>query len=85
MTNSDLRQRAERAGNLMDQIDDLKVELKALFEIAQSDGFNAKALKAAIKIARMDAAKRAKHDSGQQDLEIYLAELEARELREAAE
>lgn len=79
-SNSDLRQRAESAGRLLDQIDDLKIELKALFEIAASDGFNAKALRQAIKIARMDQAKRAKHDSGQMDLELYLSEIEGRQM-----
>ena len=82
-TNSDLRQRAESAGRLLDQIDDLKIELKALFEIAASDGFNAKALRQAIKIARMDATKRAKHDSSQLDIEIYLAEIEGRQMEAA--
>lgn len=84
-TNSDLRQRAESAGRIMDQIDDLKVELKALFEIAANDGFNAKALRQAIKVARMDAPKWAKHDSSQSDLFLYLAEIEGKALREAAE
>lgn len=84
MKNSDLRDRAERASRLMDQIDDLKVELKALFEIAQSDGFNSKALKQAIKIARMDSAKRAKHDAAQGDLILYLEELEGTRERAAA-
>lgn len=83
--NSDLRQRADAAGRLLDQIDDLKIELKALFEIAASDGFNAKAFRQAIKISRMDATKRAKHDSSQMDLELYLAEIEGRQMREAAE
>lgn len=84
-TNSDLRQRAERIGSLLDQLDDLKVELKAAYEIAKSDGFNPAALRKAIAIARMDDAKREKHDSAQSDLLIYLDEIEGRQLREAAE
>jgi hypothetical protein len=32
----------------------------------------------------MEAGKRAKHDQGQMDLELYLAEIEARELVGAA-
>ena len=84
-TNSDLRQRAERIGSLLDQIDDLKVELKAAYEIAKSDGFNPASLRKAIAIARLDDAKRAKHDDAQSDLLLYLDEIEGRQLREAAE
>lgn len=48
-------------------------------------GFNKASLRKAIAIARMDAAKRAKHDAGQMDLELYLAELEGRQkMAEAA-
>ncbi len=84
MTNSDLRQRAEHIGRLMDQRDDLSADIKGAFEAAKSVGFNAAALKAAIKIARLDATKRAKHDSAQMDLELYLAELEGRQMEAAA-
>jgi uncharacterized protein (UPF0335 family) len=84
MTNSDLRQRAEHIGRLMDQRDDITEDIKGAFEAAKSVGFNAAALKAAIKIARLDVTKRAKHDSAQSDLLIYLAELEGRDLEAAA-
>lgn len=84
MTNSDLKQRAEHIGRLLDQRDDLTADIKGAFEAAKSVGFNSAALKAAIKIARMDSTKRAKHDSDQSDLILYLAELEGRELEAAA-
>ena len=51
-----------------------------------SKGYNAKALKAALKVARMDADRRAKHDADQSDLIIYLDEIEGKSaMREAAE
>lgn len=84
-SNSDLRQRAESIGRLMDQRDELSEDIKAAFEAAASAGFNKSAMRKAISIARMDAAKRAKHDAGQMDLELYLAELEGRQkMAEAA-
>lgn len=84
MTNSDLRQRAEQIGRLLDQRDDLTADIKAAFEAAKSVGFNSAALRKAISIARMDATKRAKHDEAQSDLLIYLAELDGREMEAAA-
>jgi uncharacterized protein (UPF0335 family) len=83
MTNSDLRHRAEHIGRLMDQRDDITDDIKGAFEAAKSVGFNAAALRKAIAIARMDSAKRAKHDSGQMDIELYLAELEGRQMEAA--
>lgn len=84
MTNSDLKQRAEHIGRLLDQRDDLTADIKAAFEAAKSVGFNATALRKAIAIARMDPAKREAHNAGQLDIETYLAELEGRELEAAA-
>ena len=84
MTNSDLRQRAEHIGRLKDQRDEINADIKAAFEAAASAGFNRAALKAAIKIARMEKDKRAKHEQAQQDLFVYLEEIEGRRLREAA-
>ena len=84
-SNSDLKRRAERIGSLLDQVEDLKTEIKAAFEIAANDGFNAAALRKAIAISRLDDKRRAKHDSAQSDLFLYLDEIEGRQLREAAE
>jgi uncharacterized protein (UPF0335 family) len=84
-SNSDLRSRAEHIMRLMEQRDDIAEDIKNSFDVAKSVGFNLAALRKAISVARMDAKKRAAHESAQIDLELYLAEIEARELREAAE
>lgn len=83
-TNSDLRSRAEHIMRLMDQRDELNEDIKNSFDVAKSVGFNPTAMRKAISVARMEAGKRAKHDQGQMDLELYLAEIEARELVGAA-
>lgn len=84
-SNSDLRQRAESIGRLMDERDEKNADIKAALEAAKSVGFNPQALRKAIAVARMDATKRAKHDSGQSDLLIYLSEIEGKAaLREVA-
>lgn len=85
MTNSDLRQRAESVMRLMDQRDELTADIRAAFDAAKSAGFNAAAMRKAVSIARMDAAKREKHETQQMDLEMYLAEIESKAVREAAE
>lgn len=85
MTNSDLRARALTISALIEQRDDISAEIKACFDSAASAGFNKSAMKKAIKITTMDADKREKHDTEQMDLELYLREIEGRELREAAE
>lgn len=85
MKNSDLRDRAARLMHLEEQLEDAKLDLKAAYEAAASAGYTASALKEAIKRHRMDATKRAKIDSRQLDLEMYLAELEGRQMAEAAE
>ena len=82
--NSDLRQRAESIMRLEEQRDELTADIKAAYDAAASVGFNKAAMKRAIKISRMDATKRAKHDSSQLDLELYLAEIEGKQMREAA-
>jgi uncharacterized protein (UPF0335 family) len=81
---SDLRDRADYIMRLMEQRDGIALEMKAAFEAAASAGYNAKAMKKAIKVASMEADKRAKHDSEQMDLELYLSELEGRQERAAA-
>ena len=84
MKNSDLRQRAESVMRLMDQRDEITADIKAAFDAAKSVGFNAQAMRKAVAIARMDAAKREKHESQQMDLELYLAEIEGKRLEVAA-
>lgn len=84
-TNSNLKQRAESILRLIEQRDELTADIKAAFDAAKSVGFNPSAMRKAVKIAAMSSDKRAKHDSEQMDLELYLAEIEGREIREAAE
>ncbi len=84
-SNSDLRQRAESIGRLMDQRDELSEDIKAAFDAAKAVGFNAQAMRKAIAVARMDRAQRERHESQQADLFLYLAEIEGRKLAEAAE
>jgi len=81
---SELQSIASNISRLQDLIDDYKEEMKAAYEIAASKGYNAKALRKAIKIASMDAKQRAHHESKQSDLFVYLAELEGTNQREAA-
>lgn len=83
-TNSELQSIAANIKRLDDLIDDYKEERKAAYEIAASKGYNAKALKAALKIASMDAAKREAHHAGQMDIETYLAELDGNNLEMVA-
>jgi len=79
MKNSDLRSRAEHIMRLMDQRDEIAEDIRNSFDVAKSVGFNPAALRKAIAVARMEAGKRAKHDQAQGELELYLAEIEARE------
>lgn len=86
MTNSDLRERAERIAKLEEIATEAKADVKAAYDAARSAGYTPSALRKAIKIHTLDASKRAKHDSEQMDLEMYLAEIEGRNvMREAAE
>ena len=85
MTNSDLRERADRLAKLHEDVEEAQAELKGAYDAAASAGYSKAALKKAMKIHTLDAAKRAKHDSAQMDLELYLAEIEGRSMREAAE
>jgi len=84
-SNSDLRDRAESIMRLIEQREEISLDIKAAFDAAASVGFNKAAMRKAIKIAGMDSEKRAKHDAGQMDLELYLAEIEGRQMKEAAE
>lgn len=85
ITNSDIRARAQTIQSLIEQRDDITAEIKACYDSAASAGFNKSAMRRAIKITTMDADKREKHESEQSDLLLYLAEIEGRQMREAAE
>ena len=85
MKNSDLRSHVEHIMRLMDQRDDIAEDIKNSFDVAKSVGFNHSAMRKAISVVRMDAKKRAAHESAQTDLLIYFEEIEGRAMREAAE
>lgn len=81
---TDINYFANRIANLEDQSAAIKEDLKDEYKVAASKGFNAKALRKAIKIRRMDADKRAKHEAEQSDLILYLEALERSPERAAA-
>ena len=85
LTNSDLRQRAQTIQALIEQRDDITAEIKACFDSAASAGFNKSAMRKAIKVANMSEDKRAKHEMDAQEVQLYLFEIEGRQMREAAQ
>ena len=85
MTNSDLSARARSIMSLEDQKQDIADEITERYADAKNAGFTVAALKRAIKIARMDGEKRARHEAEQMDLMLYLAEIDGRVMKEAAE
>jgi len=85
MTNSDLAARARSIMALEDQKKDIADEITERYADAKTNGYTVAALKRAIKIARMDSEQRARHESEQSDLLLYLEEIEGRSMREAAE
>ena len=86
MTNSDLRERAERIAKLEEIASEAKADVKAAYDAAKSAGYSASALRKAIKVHTLTADKRAKFDTEQDDFELYLARLDGRETyAEAAE
>jgi len=84
-SNSDLKRRAMEIIKRHEAVEEAKEDLKAAYDAAESVGFTKKALRAAVKIHRLDAEKREKHESEQSDLILYLAEIEGREMKDAAE
>lgn len=80
----DLHYFADRIASLEENAEAIKADIKDEYAVAASKGFNAKALRKAIKIRRMDAKKRADHDAEQSDLILYLEELERSPERAAA-
>lgn len=80
----DLRYFASRIAGLEDEKSNISEQITEEYVVAANKGYNAKALRRAIKINRMDADKRAKHESEQSDIETYLANLEGKRVMEAA-
>lgn len=67
---------ADRIAGLQSEIDELKAQIKDELQNASSDGFTPAALKKAIKVHKMDASARQKHEQSQMDFETYLQALD---------
>lgn len=78
-TNARLKHFSDRLIRLEDERKALTADIKGIFDEAKSEGFTVSALRKAIRIRSLDAAKREKHDAEQTDLEIYLAQLDGKE------
>lgn len=85
MTNSKLSEIAQQIIALETQRDELKSDIAAAFDAAKHYGYNIAAVRKAVRVARLTAEKRDKYDRDQMDLETYLAEIEGRQHREAAQ
>ena len=79
-TNDRLKHHASNISRLEEERAEIAAVIREHYDTAKNEGFTVKALKQAIKIHSMDQDKRAKHDAEQTDLEIYLAQLEGREV-----
>ena len=64
---------AERIIRLEDEKDTLTADLKEIRSEARANGFNVKALNAAIKIARMTGSEREEAEQFQMELELYVS------------
>ena len=78
-TNARLKHFADRLVRLEDERKALTADIKDIYDEAKSEGFTVSALRKAIRIHSLDAAKREKHDAAQADLEIYLAQLDGKD------
>jgi uncharacterized protein (UPF0335 family) len=81
-TNARLKHFADEITRVEDQKAAANEALKDLYEAAKSEGYTPSALRKAIRIHSMDSKKREKHDAEQADLEIYLAQLDGKEIEE---
>lgn len=77
-TNAAIVTYASRIANLEEQKAEITEDIKEAYADAKNEGFTVSALKKAIKIHSMDADKRAKHESEQTDLILYLEQIEGR-------
>ncbi len=81
-TNERLKRHADRIARLEEERKALAADTKDALDEAKSEVFTPSALRKAIKIHAVDKSKREKHDAEQTDLEIYLAQLEGKEMPE---
>lgn len=78
MSNKAIRQYAEDLSSLLMQIDDLKIEAKAIVDKAKDEGINTKALKKVAKELCMDSSKLAAKFDEEEQLEMFRDELDIR-------
>ena len=82
MTNSPISDYAQRIGNLMTEREECQQAIAEVYADAKADGITVAALRKAIRIARMDTETRARHETEQTDLLMYLEHIERREAAE---
>jgi len=70
-TNNAINEYARRLSALLSQIEDIKVEAKALTEIAEQQGINPKALRRVAKEMIMDSTKLRKRMDEEQQLDFF--------------
>lgn len=72
MTNTaSINEHARRLADLLSQIEDIKMEAKALTEIAEQQGINAKVLRKVAKEMIMESTKFAKRMEEEQQLDLF--------------
>lgn len=82
MTNSPISDYAQRIGNLMTEREECQQAIAEIYADAKAEGITVAALRKAIRIARMDTETRARHETEQTDLLMYLDQIESREAAE---
>lgn len=70
-----IREHATQLAALLTKIEDIKIEAKALCEIAESKGVSAKQLRKVAKEMIMDSSKRADKYAEEEQLDMFRAEL----------
>ena len=70
-TNNQINEHARKLSALLSQIEDIKIEAKALNEIAESQGISAKTLRKVAKEMIMDSCKLEKRFADEEQLELF--------------
>lgn len=85
MSNFKLSEAAKQYLALDAQRKDAALEMKALLDAAKHYGYSTKAFRAAMRLLAMTPEKRAEAEQVQIDMEDYLAQIDSRQQKEAAE
>lgn len=73
MSTREMKEAAERLSDILIQIEDLKVEAKAIVDKAKESGLNTKALKKVARELCMDSVKLAQKFEDEQQLDLFRA------------